>query len=173
MCYPDHQSVIRMSPKRKVLQPPDTDVEAHDPDPDEEVPNWMFVSHTGVDEAFIRAEAEPLARESQIVLHLVNGGSSPIVAQPYKREILRSLSRCSWFLVVASQSAIPSPWVQFEVSWALAYRNAARLVAVLRDCTETAIAPGLAGASIADYRRDAVRGRRMLRDSLMRAGKAG
>ncbi len=141
-----------MSNERKPLVPPDQDVEPHSFDPSEVVRHWVFVSHTSADAPFVRSEIKAVARAEQLVLHVVNKDSGPVVSQPYKRQILRSLSRCASFLVVLSRSSVASRWVRFEVEWAIRYRARARSAAILLDDSRpTDLAGWLREIAVMDY----------------------
>jgi hypothetical protein len=110
------------------------------PEPGEvAVESWVFVSHTADDESFLRAELEPLAHERHLQLHLINRRHPPTIADAYRKEILRSLIRCGWFLAALTPRSILSPWVKFEVSWALENKPPNRLLLVLFEECDTAV----------------------------------
>jgi len=156
-----------MSTSKGPLLPPDDDVEFHPYDPAEEVGNWVFVSHTSVDAPFVQAEIVPLAMTEQLVLHFVNKDSGPVVSQPYKRQILRSLARCASFMVVVSKSSLASPWVRFEVGWAAQYRTRNRSLVVLLDNSQLCeISDWLGEIKMIDYYKSDVTARSELRQRL-------
>jgi hypothetical protein len=115
------------------------------PDPGEAAhESWVFVSHTADDEPLLRSVLEPAAAERHLQLHLVNRRHAPTIAEAYRKEILRSLARCAWFLAAFTPGSIRSEWVRFEVSWALDHKPGDRvLLAILEACD-----PGLVDARL-------------------------
>ena len=106
-------------------------LEKYSHNPKEEVPYWVFVSHTASDSEVIRERILP---KDETNFHLLNFMSKPIlVAEAYKIKILRNIARCSWFMIVISKNALVSKWVRFEARWALKYKRKDRIVVVRLD----------------------------------------
>lgn len=140
-----HDLVFR-SPK-----PPDQDVEPHSYVPGEEIPSWLFVSHTTVDERATRKLVVSAAQDNKFNLHLINRSSAPFISDGYKKKILRSLAWSGKFAAIVSKDAAQSQWVRFEVEWAAAHRVCSNAFAIcLDDTAPAAIHPWLAGVERVD-----------------------
>lgn len=107
---------------QRQLAPRTNDVDPHEPSKDQERP-FVFISHTTPDEDYIRRHIAPVLYEKFLDFHLANRGQPSAVSSRYRVKVLRSLSRCRYFMVVVSSGAIQSEWLRFEVDWAATYRK--------------------------------------------------
>jgi hypothetical protein len=124
------------------LSPPDTDVEPYYPEHLPEVgldryPS-AFLSHTAADETAIRtsilAELTPYFGSVFFMnIGMARPTSTADIIQAYKRRILRALWASSWVVVHLSAAAASSPWVQFELAWALQHKPRNRIIALIPD----------------------------------------
>jgi hypothetical protein len=72
-------------------------------------PSWVFVSHSAADYAAVRKPLRSFDGPPRfLTLHIANRAQGPAFVEAYKPRILRSLSRCGWFVVVVSQASIRS-----------------------------------------------------------------
>lgn len=124
------------------------------PGPDDHViENWVFVSHTADDEPMVRQLLEPIASSRRLVLHISNRRQSPVIAETYRREILRNLLRCDWFFAALTSRSVQSEWVKFEVDWALVNKPVRRLViARFDDCDLRTLNKQLSKVRVLDCR---------------------
>ena len=98
------------------------------------------------------------------------------MADAYRKEILRNLVRCAWFLAALTPRSILSPWVRFEVAWALDHKPKDRVLLVLFQECDTAVLdarlPGLRPVDCTGLGRPGIRrfwSRRRLRRLMPRA----
>jgi hypothetical protein len=109
-------------------------------------PSWVFASHSAADYEFVRSTMHRYEFSRSLQIHIANRAQTPQVAEKYRRGILRSLSRCAWFVVFVSEASVESQWVRFEVDWAIRMRRRSRLLCLSIDDSERrALHPGLAG----------------------------
>jgi len=137
----------------ELLPLPDPNIQMHTPNPSDEY-NWeIFISHTNLDEAYLR---QHIVGKHDVRFFMMNCRSaSQEIALAYAKRIMVALGRASWFVVAVSAAAARSPWVNFEVRWALKYRDRTRIRALLLDATAPSIInPGLRGVKTIDCRRD-------------------
>jgi hypothetical protein len=101
----------------------------------------------------LRRVLEPIAASRYLVLHIANRRQSPVVADAYRREILRNLTRCAWFFAALTSRSIESEWVRFEVEWAVAKKPPRRRIfAVFDDCDPRKLSARLAEVRPIDCR---------------------
>lgn len=134
------------------IAPPDTDVEPYYPEPISfERPGTVFLSHTSLDESIIRRELIAQLTPFFYQIFFMNIGmvrpsqfDQVQVIQAYKRRILRALWESHCFVVYLSSAAATSPWVQFELAWALQNKPRRRIIALLPDpAVEERLRPAL------------------------------
>jgi TIR domain-containing protein len=111
---------------------------------------FIFISHTAVDDEFIKREILPITNSLYLASHFANYSTSG--SELYRQAISRSLGRCAWFLIVISPASILSKWVQFEVSWARENRKRKRIIPILIEpCDPSKLHPKLSKMKIIDY----------------------
>lgn len=87
------------------LLPPSDDLHPHDPKQEDER-QFVFLSHTSRDQLDVEQIVVPILRSEFLDYHLANRSQKEQVANLYRHEILRSLSRCRYFLVFVTTAAL-------------------------------------------------------------------
>jgi hypothetical protein len=129
--------------------PPSDDIDPYEPNAEDirfqATRRYVFISHTTVDAPTIRKVIVPILDENGVQFHLANRSDVPQASSPYRKAILRSLSRCKYFIAFVSHSSVVSQWVKFEVQWASIHRDPNYcLVMVGDDAEPTDLNPWLA-----------------------------
>ena len=124
-------------------------------------PHELFISHAASDRKFVDRLTEILRRHR---IRFWYSRSHLIGAQQWHDEIGKALSRCDWFLVILSPTAVSSMWVKRELHYALrAKRYNDRIIPVLpRACDRGELSWTLDAIQTIDFRRDFEQGCRAL-----------
>jgi hypothetical protein len=98
------------------------------------IPAELFLSHSGLDRAFVDALGQVLDRHGVPYWY---SRKSVQGAKQWHDEIGSALDRCDWFLVVLSPAAVASEWVKRELLFALEeLRYNGRIVPILHQPCE-------------------------------------
>jgi hypothetical protein len=75
----------------------------------------IFISHTGRDSQFARALSQALESEGLATWYV----SLARTTEPIQRELAEALKASSWYVVLLSDEALDSSWVNFELGAAM------------------------------------------------------
>ncbi|HYI08034.1 MAG TPA: toll/interleukin-1 receptor domain-containing protein [Thermoanaerobaculia bacterium] len=112
----------------------------------------VFISHSSKDRAFVENELIPFLRS-----HGVTTWYSPDdirTADEWQHKIREGLRYCEWFLVVISNDAVGSEWVQAEVHWAMENRKQRVVPLILDSSHPEDLHLKLSGVHYIDFRHD-------------------
>ena len=84
---------------------------------------FVFLSHNSRDQTIIERVLVPILNQQYLDFHLANSSQRAGAMNAYRLEILRSLSRCKYFLVFVTVNSMKSEWVRFEIDWAARHRE--------------------------------------------------
>ena len=125
---------------------------------------FAFISHTARDQPFIDEHITPIVKSKRIDFILLNYKR---FSEEYARFVLRALANCGWFLVVLSRNTKDSPWVKFELDWALRHRDPSHIVVIrIDDVRPQEIDVRLDGVGALDFGSSSPESRQRLSDRL-------
>jgi len=110
----------------------------------------VFVSHSSQDRSFVESELLPLLRMYDIGTWYFKDDIPS--AAIWEKTIREGLITSDWFLLVLSQSAVASEWVQAEVQWAMENRKDHFVSLLIEDCVPSNLHLQLIRYQHIDYR---------------------
>lgn len=122
---------------------------------DKPFPKSAFISHTAADDEFYKEFIFPILERAEISSFYLDyklSSKSPSIGEAYKKTITQQIQRLNWFLVIQSENAILSKWVQFEVEHALTVKNLDSILVVVRNkCDTSLLNPNLKSVLTFDF----------------------
>ena len=112
----------------------------------------VFISHSQHDHSFIDNVLLPALHAHGISAWYSKKDIR--TAEEWQRMIVHGLEESQWFLVVLTEKATKSEWIQAEVQWAMKHRRGKIIPLLLQDCNVSHIHLLLDPIQFADFRLD-------------------